>query len=188
MPSFESSPCSSPTPQQAQAGVSPTVSMNRLSCLSPLPDQRRDSSGEDFFFNLPVPKQFADSRRSSGVPERIPEMEETSVSLELPKGNTLLVPTIKDIERCASEQRPPFLAKFEAEKPSTPPDECLPQVVVETAPNLLVGETINIIDTDQPVSLGSGEGLANGRSILMLVSVSRRKRPRTSWPAISFQP
>lgn len=129
--------------------------MNRLSCLSPLPDQRRDSSGEDFFFNLPVPKQFADngSRRSSGVqPERIPELEENSVSLEkeLPRGNTLLVPEIKDIERSTFEQRPPFISNYPNDE--TPPrQERFPQVVIESS-NIYVGDTMNIIDTDQPVS------------------------------------
>lgn len=131
--------------------------MNRLSCLSPLPDQRRDSSGEDFFFNLPVPKQFADngSRRSSGVqPDRIPELEENSVSLDkelLPRGNTLLVPEIKDIERSTLEQRPPFVSGYlHEERPPLKQERLIPHVEVES--NMLVGDTINIIDTDQPVS------------------------------------
>lgn len=134
--------------------MSPTVSINRLSCLSPLPDQRRDSSGEDFFFNLPVPKQFADngSRRSSGVPERILEQEENSVSLDKdppPKTNTLLVPEI--VERCTLEQRPPFLPKFEDnERQQLLHETHYPHVVIES--NVLIGDTINIIDTDQPVS------------------------------------
>lgn len=131
--------------------------MNRLAaCLSPLPpdnEQRRDSSGEDYFFNLPVPRQFADnSRRSSGVPERILEMEETSVSLEKEHltGNTLLVPEIKDIERCSSEQRPPFLLKYDDMRPPIVQiEKPLPEVAIES--NVYVGDTINIIDTDQPV-------------------------------------
>lgn len=130
--------------------------MNRLSCLSPLPDQRRDSSGEDFFFNLPVPKQFADngSRRSSGVqPDRIPELEENSVSLDkelLPRGNTLLVPEIKDIERSTLEQRPPFVSGYlHEERPPLHQERLIPHVEIES--NMLVGDTINIIDTDQPV-------------------------------------
>lgn len=51
---------------------------SRLTCISPLPDTRRDSVDENFFnsINLPAPRQFADSRRSSGVPEVIQEMEE----------------------------------------------------------------------------------------------------------------
>lgn len=64
--------------------ISPSSSQTHLataaavvSCLSPLPDQRRNSMDEYFFssVNLPVPKQFADgaSRRSSGVPEAIKE-------------------------------------------------------------------------------------------------------------------
>lgn len=58
--------------------VSPSVSTTHLTCLSPLPDLRRDSM-DDYFFNslnLPVPKQFADSRRSSGVPYSIREQNE----------------------------------------------------------------------------------------------------------------
>lgn len=157
--SFESSPCNSPSPA---VGPQSAVSMNRLSCLSPLPDQRRDSSGEDFFFNLPVPKQFADngSRRSSGIPERIPELEENSMSCEVARGNTLMVPQVKDflkvemtnIERNASEQRPPFSSKCEGERPPMRSEKlsCCPMVVLES--NILVGDTMNIIDTDQPVS------------------------------------
>lgn len=66
--------------------ISPSSSQTQLSavtdvmtCLLPLPEQRR-SSMDDYFFNsvnLPVPKQFADaaSRRSSGAPEPIKEEE-----------------------------------------------------------------------------------------------------------------
>ncbi|XP_055633713.1 diacylglycerol kinase eta isoform X2 [Toxorhynchites rutilus septentrionalis] len=75
-------PGGSPTPIPGQHTISPSVSTSRLTCISPLPDQRRDSMDEHFLstVNLPVPKQFADggSRRSSGVPEthRIPSIEE----------------------------------------------------------------------------------------------------------------
>lgn len=66
--------------------ISPSSSQTQLSavgavvtCLSPLPDQRRSSMDEYFFssLNLPVPKQFADaaSRRSSDIPEVIKEEE-----------------------------------------------------------------------------------------------------------------
>lgn len=144
--------------------------MNRLSCLSPLPDQRRDSSSEDFFFNLPVPKQFADngSRRSSGVPERIPELEENSVSLEKehrPKsGNTLLVPEFKDFLKvemptaaAASEQRPP-MKQF-------PAIAGPPQLTAEQEANMLIGDSINIIDTDQPVGIECRNGTDNYRRL-----------------------
>lgn len=67
--SSDTSPWSSPVPPINI--ISPSVSTTQLTCLSPLPDLRFDSVDEYFFnsLNLPVPKQFADSRRSSGVPE-----------------------------------------------------------------------------------------------------------------------
>ncbi|XP_039441387.1 diacylglycerol kinase eta isoform X1 [Culex pipiens pallens] len=74
-----------------QPPLSPSVSATRLTCISPLPDLRRDSMDEHFLsnVNLPVPKQFADggSRRSSGIPENyrissIEELEENSVHTE----------------------------------------------------------------------------------------------------------
>lgn len=77
-------------------------------------------------------------------------MEENSVSLDVPKSNSLLVPEIKDIERCTFEQRPPFLLKYDNERPPMLQERPFPQVVVES--NILVGDTMNIIDTDQPVS------------------------------------
>lgn len=48
---------------------SPTSSVctARLANLSPMPDVRRDSAAEDSDFTLPVPPDFADSRRSSQV-------------------------------------------------------------------------------------------------------------------------
>lgn len=73
----------STTPPPVVNVISPSSSQTHLataavvSCLSPLPDQRRSSMDEYFFssVSLPVPKQFADgaSRRSSGVPEAIKE-------------------------------------------------------------------------------------------------------------------
>ncbi|XP_049305462.1 diacylglycerol kinase eta-like [Bactrocera dorsalis] len=65
--SGESIPCSSPT-----------METSRQTCISPLPDTRRDSVDENFFnaISIPVPRQFADSRRSSGAPEVIQVMEE----------------------------------------------------------------------------------------------------------------
>lgn len=77
--SSEVSPWSSPVPPINI--LSPSVSTTHLTCISPLPDLRRDSM-DDYFFNslnIPVPKQFADggSRRSSGVPQSIKEKEET---------------------------------------------------------------------------------------------------------------
>lgn len=75
--SSDTSPWSSPVPPINI--ISPSVSTTQLTCLSPLPDLRRDSM-DDYFFsslNIPAPKQFADnSRRSSGVPESIQEQEE----------------------------------------------------------------------------------------------------------------
>lgn len=77
--SGESTPCSSPLPIIPPINIiSPTMETSRLTCISPLPDTRRDSVDENFFnsINLPAPRQFADSRRSSGVPEVIQELEE----------------------------------------------------------------------------------------------------------------
>ncbi|XP_053969268.1 diacylglycerol kinase eta-like isoform X1 [Anastrepha ludens] len=77
--SGESTPCSSPLPIIPPINIiSPTMETLRLTCISPLPDTRRDSVDENFFnsISLPVPRQFADSRRSSGVPEVIQEIEE----------------------------------------------------------------------------------------------------------------
>ncbi|KRF78928.1 uncharacterized protein Dvir_GJ10956, isoform B [Drosophila virilis] len=77
--SGESTPCSSPLPIIPPINIiSPTMETSRLTCISPLPDTRRDSVDETFFnsINLPAPRQFADSRRSSGVPEVIQELEE----------------------------------------------------------------------------------------------------------------
>lgn len=76
--SSDSTPCSSPIPIPPINIISPTMETSRLTCISPLPDTRRDSVDENFFnsINIPVPRQFADSRRSSGVPEVIQELEE----------------------------------------------------------------------------------------------------------------
>uniref|UniRef100_A0A6P4F4T1 Diacylglycerol kinase n=1 Tax=Drosophila rhopaloa TaxID=1041015 RepID=A0A6P4F4T1_DRORH len=76
--SGESTPCTSPLPIIPPINIiSPTMETSRLTCISPLPDTRRDSVDESFFnsINLPAPRQFADSRRSSGV-EVIQEIEE----------------------------------------------------------------------------------------------------------------
>ncbi|KAH8346857.1 hypothetical protein KR059_001069 [Drosophila kikkawai] len=76
--SGESTPCSSPLPIIPPINIiSPTMETSRLTCISPLPDTRRDSVDESFFnsISLPAPRQFADSRRSSGV-EVIQEIEE----------------------------------------------------------------------------------------------------------------
>ncbi|XP_017848729.1 diacylglycerol kinase eta isoform X5 [Drosophila busckii] len=77
--SSDSTPCSSPLPIIPPINIiSPTMETSQLTCISPLPDTRRDSVDENFFnsISLPAPRQFADSRRSSGVPEVIQEMEE----------------------------------------------------------------------------------------------------------------
>lgn len=66
--SSETTPWSSPCAPPSINLQSPAVSTTQLTCLSPLPDLRRDSMDE-YFFNsltdLPVPKEFADSRRGS---------------------------------------------------------------------------------------------------------------------------
>ncbi|XP_018796299.1 PREDICTED: diacylglycerol kinase eta isoform X4 [Bactrocera latifrons] len=80
--SGESTPCSSPLPIIPPINIiSPTMETSRLTCISPLPDTRRDSVDENFFnaISIPVPRQFADSRRSSGVPEVIQEIEENGL-------------------------------------------------------------------------------------------------------------
>ncbi|XP_013118346.1 diacylglycerol kinase eta isoform X2 [Stomoxys calcitrans] len=77
--SSDSTPCTSPLPIIPPINIiSPTMESSRLTCISPLPDTRRESMDEHFFntISLPVPRQFADSRRSSGVPEVIQEQEE----------------------------------------------------------------------------------------------------------------
>lgn len=78
--SSDTSPWSSPVPPINI--ISPSVSTTQLTCLSPLPDFRIDSVDEYFFYslNLPVPKQFADSRRSSGVSENVVQDEKGSRS------------------------------------------------------------------------------------------------------------
>lgn len=80
--SSDTSPCTSPFPVPNINLISPSLSTTRLTCISPLPDLRRDSMDETFLssLNLPVPRQFADngSRRSSGVPESIKEIEESA--------------------------------------------------------------------------------------------------------------
>lgn len=78
--SSDSTPCTSPLPIIPPINIiSPTMETSRLTCISPLPDTRRESM-DDFFntISIPVPRQFADSRRSSGVPEVIQEQEESA--------------------------------------------------------------------------------------------------------------
>ncbi|XP_017090473.2 diacylglycerol kinase eta isoform X3 [Drosophila bipectinata] len=78
--SGDSTPCSSPLPIIPPINIiSPTMETSRLTCISPLPDTRRDSVDESFFnsISLPAPRQFADSRRSSGV-DVIQEIEESA--------------------------------------------------------------------------------------------------------------
>ncbi|XP_037891184.1 diacylglycerol kinase eta isoform X3 [Glossina fuscipes] len=78
--SSDSTPCTSPLPNIPPINIiSPTMETSRLTCISPLPDARRESL-DDFFntISLPVPRQFADSRRSSGIPEAIQELEENA--------------------------------------------------------------------------------------------------------------
>lgn len=68
--SSETSPCTSPLPIPCSNF---TTSTGRFTCISPLPDIRRDSVDENFFntLSLPVPRQFADeSRRNSSITEK----------------------------------------------------------------------------------------------------------------------
>lgn len=82
--SSDTTPWSSPVPPINT--ISPSVSTTHLTCISPLPDLRRDSM-DDYFFSsvdLPVPMQFADgsSRRgSANVPQSIAETNETMAEL-----------------------------------------------------------------------------------------------------------
>lgn len=82
--SSDTTPWSSPVPPMNT--ISPSVSTTQLTCISPLPDLRRDSM-DDYFFSsvdLPVPMQFADgsSRRgSANVPHSISEANEVMAEL-----------------------------------------------------------------------------------------------------------
>lgn len=62
--------------------MSPSSSTTRLTCISPLPDIRRDSVDEQFLntLNLPAPKEFADpnSRRCSAAQPTLVEENEDS--------------------------------------------------------------------------------------------------------------
>lgn len=83
--SADTSPCSSPVPIPPINVMSPSSSTTRLTCISPLPDIRRDSVDEQFLntLNLPAPKEFADpnSRRCSAAqPTLIEENEESTGS------------------------------------------------------------------------------------------------------------
>lgn len=79
--SADASPCTSPLPGVIPPIniISPPITTNLLT-IYPLGDNHRESLDENFFntISLPVPRQFADSRRSSGVPESIQEIEEHS--------------------------------------------------------------------------------------------------------------
>lgn len=85
--STETSPCTSPLPVPPINVISPSVSTTRLTCISPFPDMKRDSVDENFLttISLPVPTQFADgsSRRSSGIPEVIQEIDENGIRTSL---------------------------------------------------------------------------------------------------------
>lgn len=97
--SADTSPWTTPIPPISI--ISPSVSTTQLTCISPLPDLRRDSMDEYFFnsLNIPVPTQFADgsSRRGSGVPESIKERDEpaevsssrTKITTELSESNII---------------------------------------------------------------------------------------------------
>ncbi|XP_044743893.1 diacylglycerol kinase eta [Chrysoperla carnea] len=66
--SGEPSPCTTPSPNLSSSN-SQTLISNRLISISPLPDIHRDSVCEesDTLLTLPVPPDFADSRRSSEI-------------------------------------------------------------------------------------------------------------------------
>lgn len=109
---MNTSPATLPPPPTGM--MSPSVSTSRLTCISPLPDMRRDSMDEHFFstLNLPVPKQFADggSRRSSGVPESyrissIEELEENSVHTEPKLADRILEPPIEGESEMATDNQ-----------------------------------------------------------------------------------
>uniref|UniRef100_A0A182RH22 Diacylglycerol kinase n=1 Tax=Anopheles funestus TaxID=62324 RepID=A0A182RH22_ANOFN len=109
--SANTSPATLPPPPGM---ISPSVSTSRLTCISPLPDMRRDSMDEHFFstLNLPVPKQFADggSRRSSGVPESyrissIEELEENSLHTEPKMAETILEPPMEGESEIATDNQ-----------------------------------------------------------------------------------
>uniref|UniRef100_A0A182VRY3 Diacylglycerol kinase n=1 Tax=Anopheles minimus TaxID=112268 RepID=A0A182VRY3_9DIPT len=109
--SANTSPATLPPPPGM---MSPSVSTSRLTCISPLPDMRRDSMDEHFFstLNLPVPKQFADggSRRSSGVPESyrissIEELEENSIHTEPKMAETILEPPLEGESDMATDNQ-----------------------------------------------------------------------------------
>lgn len=92
--SSEGSPCTSPYPIPPINLISPSLSTTCLTCISPLPDLRRDSMDETFLntLNLPVPTEFADngSRRSSGVPEVIQEGDEAGAASNSANDGSLL--------------------------------------------------------------------------------------------------
>ncbi|XP_052891641.1 diacylglycerol kinase eta [Anopheles moucheti] len=109
--SANTSPATLPPPPGM---ISPSVSTSRLTCISPLPDMRRDSMDEHFFstLNLPVPKQFADggSRRSSGVPESyrissIEELEENSIHTEPKMAEPILEPPLEGESELATDNQ-----------------------------------------------------------------------------------
>ncbi|XP_055903306.1 diacylglycerol kinase eta isoform X2 [Eupeodes corollae] len=79
--------------------ICPSLTTTQLTCLSPLPYNRRDSLDDSFFntMSLPVPREFADSRRSSGVPESIQEAEEN------PCCQTLQIQTTEKYDSCRSD-------------------------------------------------------------------------------------
>uniref|UniRef100_A0A1B0GQ62 Diacylglycerol kinase n=1 Tax=Phlebotomus papatasi TaxID=29031 RepID=A0A1B0GQ62_PHLPP len=197
-PSFESSPCPSPSFQIPPINIiSPTVSMTHLSCISPLPDLRRDSTDEYFFntVSLPVPTQFADngSRRSSGIPESIQELEEASSHTEKlfpfcksderrrsssTSPQTLKPPTIEirsDFltvdsipERLSSEHRPSF---DDGASEAFAESLIVPNIVVPEKPsNVYTSDNMTIIDTDAPDRSSSEDIPGEASDVLSAIS------------------
>ncbi|XP_055690695.1 diacylglycerol kinase eta isoform X3 [Lutzomyia longipalpis] len=199
-PSFESSPCPSPSFQIPPINIiSPTVSMTHLSCISPLPDLRRDSTDEYFFntVSLPVPKQFADngSRRSSGIPESIQELEEASShteklfpfckaddgrrssstspqTLKPPtieiKSEFLTVETITD--HLSWEHRPSLDGAASVSQPVEP--LIVPSIVIpdKSINNVYMSENMTIIDTDAPDKSSSDDIPGEASDVLSAIS------------------
>lgn len=154
------------SPSSSQTHLATTVGV--VSCLSPLPDQRRSSMDEYFFssVNLPVPKQFADgsSRRSSGVPEAIKEDEDDDDDkwCQMARNCGRKSPQVtangkKHLQMAKIEPETPTREKIELfgmahEKNDDDETNCVPDVVYER--NLLRSSQQHTIDS-QPRTIKS---------------------------------
>lgn len=71
MPTIESGSSSDISSCPTPSSQTSSIITARLASISPMPDIRRDSTSEDpDLLNLPVPPDFADSRRSSQIQQR----------------------------------------------------------------------------------------------------------------------